>query len=105
MNLLETLKNADELGVSHKNVFLLLDEVGGVERAKKDLVETVAFLQRSLERVQRNLTEGHSLNTLGEVQGQGLAVDRLCVELGARQRSLEVLTRALGVDLETLVVE
>lgn len=102
MNLVENLKTLQEAGLSDRNAFLLLDQLAAVERAKVDLKDTVAFLQRSLERVQRDLAVGHNLNSLGEVQGQGLAVDRLCVELHAREATVDVLCRALGVELETL---
>jgi hypothetical protein len=76
-----------------------------IERAERDVTKTVEELIYLMERLAERLTRSAadlrargadaSVNTLGEVQGQGLDVDRLCALLRERKATAQMLTWAL----------
>jgi hypothetical protein len=63
----------------------LLDAFSDVRRTEDQLRSAAERLADTARRVVRDLDENLSLNSLGEVQGRGLALDLLCA-----QRELQV---------------
>ena len=49
-----------------------------VEDYKEQLVDKARWLIDDLERLIQHLEEGSTINSLGEVQGKGSEIDRLC---------------------------
>lgn len=71
-----------------------------VEGARFDVEYTRGRLERAAERLidrmeslRRYLNDGMTINSLGEVQGLGQDVDRLCAVLRQQENALETLER------------
>lgn len=61
-----------------------------VADADEKLREAIAWLRNDLDRTERDLDEGGTINSLGVVQSKGLDVDRLCA---LRQEKREQFNR------------
>ena len=74
---------ADELtGITY-------DLLRKVERYNEKILETSARIRRTLERVDRHVSENLRLNDLGEIQGLGLELDRA---IALRQETYDTLS-------------
>jgi hypothetical protein len=59
----------------HENQRAISNNAKSLKRAAQDMIH-------QMERLIRNIDEGYTINTLGEVQGRGSEVDRLCAIRG-----------------------
>lgn len=82
---LESIKDAE---VNERLLFSLLRRA---ENAKGRLLDSAAHVQRKMERIIKDINEGSTINSLGELQGSGPEVDRLC---GEYCQIVEVATEA-----------
>lgn len=62
-----------------------------VQYRKQELYEAAKSLSDRMQRVAQNLEQGYSVNGLGEVQGMGLGVDRLCALFEQEKKELRML--------------
>ncbi len=71
-----------------------------VEDYKEQLVAKARCLIDDLERMIRHLEEGNSVNSLGEVQGRGSEIDRLCGLYMQTRELAEEMRQARAADEE-----
>lgn len=79
--------------------FSVLDADQELERLRMQLSVATGMLQDNLKRLQQRLeTEGltANINELGEVQGSGTTVDRLCALFKKQQEVCKTLRRLQG---------
>ena len=87
----------------NKTAYLLEDAERAVVRAHEMLVDKVGYLGERMTRLAACLgTEGAdaSVNELGEVQGLGSDVDRLCALLHAARQTRDLVRRVAEVAQE-----
>jgi len=61
---------------------------------RETLIGKARWLKDDMERLIRNLEEGSTINSIGEVQGRGGEIDRLCGLYAEFQRLAEELRAA-----------
>ena len=72
-----------------------------LNRAEKQLVTKAESLARSMTQVASTVVKGGSTNSLGEVQGQGQELDRLCALRDQLTQQLQLLKATYARELET----
>ena len=72
------------------------------ERVRTDLLGTLEYCRRQIERAQRDLTDSDSMpNSLGILQNNGVEADRLCGELARTREAAadaQKLLTTLGIE-------
>lgn len=99
MTIEQTISLSDRMAVRSA----LTAERHDLEDIRQRLDRAANRLAERMQHVQDALARGYTVNSLGEVQGQGLDVDRLCALYAAKAQSLGTLTRVaalLGVSDE-----
>ncbi len=86
---------ADLLRSASREYESLLEKV---DRQAGWIIEKMQRLQAGIARAREVGAGALSINGLGELQGQGPELDRLCGELDAQRQLVERLNRVLGVD-------
>lgn len=87
----------------NKTAYLLEDAERAVVRAHEMLAEKVSYLGERMTRLASRLgSEGAdaSVNELGEVQGLGADVDRLCALLHAARQTRDLVRRVANAAQE-----
>ena len=65
-----------------------------LEGYRETLIGKARWLKEDMERLVRNLEEGSTINSIGEVQGRGGEIDRLCGLYAEFKRLAEELRAA-----------
>lgn len=74
--------------MTSKFEFVVEDQAREAERVVERLVAQAKTVQEQMERLQENLAANGvnaNINELGELQGRGLELDRLCGEFGVHK--------------------
>lgn len=69
---------------------ILWDAQAGLKTTEKQLRSDAEYMIRRMQSLLARLDEGNSVNSLGEIQGSALDIDRLCA---LRQERVEQITR------------
>lgn len=75
--------------------FAALIELASVS---EDLLRASRDIVNDMERMQRSIAEGYSVNSLGELQGRGSRLDQLCAVREARAQNARALINTLTRD-------
>lgn len=70
---------------------LLYDAEAKAKQTRERLEHAATELSERMARVAEKVRDGGSVNALGEVQGRGAEVDRLCAELDLRSEHLNMV--------------
>lgn len=62
-----------------------------VQRTRQELKKEAEYLARKMNELARDVSQHHTINSLGEVQGRGLEVDRLCALLHEREQQFQAI--------------